>query len=271
MTSRHQLKERMLTELSKSFNIREASQLVAYYFDAKDKVDEAGVMEAVDLLRKGVPIQYVCEVSFFYGYKFILDRKVLIPRPETEELVHWVVKDHKMDNDGLRVLDIGSGSGCIILSILKSLKKSSGVALDIDKDALDLVSRNAIQLDVKVESEQMDILNLSNWNKLGLFDIIVSNPPYITEEEYDRMGESVKKYEPREALFVTDNDPLQFYRLIMQYGFSHLTAKGEMYFETSDLFHDELESLVKALALKYEFRRDMQGNWRMLKVWRDWV
>jgi release factor glutamine methyltransferase len=190
----------------------------------------------------------------------------LIPRPETEELVHWIVSDHRKAPPGLNILDIGAGSGCIVLSLLKALPDSRGTALDIEPAALEVVQDNANIHGVDIDNLRADILDDTQWNQLGSYDVVVCNPPYIMHSEKDRMGAEVLQYEPHSALFVSNADPLQFYRKIMDNVGDKINLGGALYFETSDLYHDELNALLASRSWQYEFRKDMQGAWRMLKV-----
>lgn len=252
------------------FDINEAKSIAAYYVDAfkaKEIVMTDGLLKKdIEELLAGVPVQYVVGLSFFYGYEFELNRKVLIPRPETEELVYWGVSDFK-ENPDVKILDIGSGSGCILLTALLELENASGVAWDISQDAVKCIERNIAKYGLNAQVKIKDILNMEWQNENEKFDIIFCNPPYILEEERPRMGKHVLKYEPHIALFVEDEDPLIFYKKILKNLNYTLKENGVAYFETSDLYHEALESFMGTTQYSYEFRRDLQGKWRMLKVW----
>jgi len=247
----------------------EANSMALYYIDAiktiKKNFTDAEFAEDMHELKSGVPVQYVVGLSFFYGYEFLLNNKVLIPRAETEELVYWAVSDHKNRTE-LSVLDIGSGSGCILVSSLLELKDSNGKAWDVSPKALECIESNIDKYRVNASVECVDVLEKVWSTNDEKFDVVFCNPPYILKEEQKRMGENVLKFEPELALFVEGNDPLVFYKIIID-NLSHiLKPSGSVYFETSDLYHEELKHFVGSKNHKFEFRKDMQGAWRMLKV-----
>lgn len=244
---------------------QEANNIVAYYNDAVTDVSESKFKEDIDKLSNGEPVQYVTNTSFFYGHQLYVDYQVLIPRPETEELVHWLITD--IAQREVSILDIGTGSGCILLSVLHQCSHAEGLGIDIEEQAEKVYRRNAGILSVNAAFQVLDILNDKELVRLDKYDIIVSNPPYILEKEKDRMGESVIKHEPHEALYVDENDPLLFYKRIMRVGEEILKPNGVIYFETSDLYHEDLLAFVQNSTYEYEFKKDLQGNWRMLKLW----
>lgn len=247
----------------------EAASMALYYIDAMKvlgkSISDAQFAEDMHELKCGVPIQYVVGLSFFYGYEFYLNNSVLIPRAETEELVYWAVSDHK-NSQAISILDIGSGSGCILISSLLELTSSKGSAWDISPKAIECIKSNSKKYNVDVKAEKVDVLKY-NWDIHNeKYDVVFCNPPYILNKERQRMGENVLAHEPSIALFVEGNDPLIFYKQIIN-SLSHiLKESGSIYFETSDLYHEELEEFVSLKQLKYEFRKDMQGAWRMLKI-----
>ena len=261
---------RIVDALKSTVGDREAENIAKYYIDAVlDWPQESNRVEQdIVSLEQGVPVQQVTGVSFFYGYRFFVDEHVLLPRPETEELVYWIAQDYKSHISPLRILDIGSGSGCIILSLSQVLTTVDAVAIDISKEALNVTSINAKTFGLKVECLQVDILN-DDLADHPPYDIIVSNPPYILRSEGERVQSSVHSHEPNVALYVEGEDPLQFYSRILEIGHTALNQGGKIYFETSDLFHEQLADLVKETGYKSEFRKDLQGNWRMLKVSKD--
>ncbi|RZK48202.1 MAG: peptide chain release factor N(5)-glutamine methyltransferase [Pedobacter sp.] len=243
-------------------------------------------LSSLNSLTMGKPLQYILNDAPFYQLSFYVNSDVLIPRPETEELVDWILQDlrmlnardknlHRMENDkelGLTLLDIGTGSGCIPISI-KFHAEKIGVkvqahGIDISENVLKVAQLNATNLNTELTLKNLDILNKDNWNDIPNFDIIVSNPPYISPSEAEAMHQNVLKYEPYIALFVPEeSDPLIFYRLIATLGLSHLKAKGYLYFEINPLFNVEMEKLLIQLGYKnIECRNDMQGKPRMIRA-----
>jgi release factor glutamine methyltransferase len=211
------------------------------------------------------PIQYVTGTAYFYDLELEVDPSVLIPRPETEELVKWITDDHGKEQE-LKVLDIGTGSGCIILVLNRLLKKPVGTATDISEKALAIASRNALKYGIRVDFRKMDILDETTWNELGKFDIIVSNPPYVREMEKKEMQANVLEYEPPEALFVPDDDPLLFYRAIARFSKQHLSGNGKLYQEINENLGDETVILLKNEGFKeIILKKDMRGKDRMIR------
>ena len=267
-----EIKHQICLDLNLKYGLREAENIAAYYLDAyRDKISQGLVTQEklsddIGLLLQDTPIQYLTQTSFFYGHNFHVNSHVLIPRPETEELVHWVISDYKSSEGQLCMLDIGTGSGCILLSICKSLPHLLGTGIDISSEALSVMGINAERMGIATRALCIDVLKNDLSDIDQTFDIIVSNPPYILMKELGRMGENVIGIEPEEALFVHGQDPLVFYDRILQISQSKLKPDGYLYFETSDLYHEEMEELVQRFSSKYEFRRDLQGSWRMLKV-----
>ena len=248
------------------YGLREASNIMAYYFDSQRNRAGADFDDDLQKLLKGIPVQYVVNNALFYGHEFHVDNRVLIPRPETEELVDWIINEHKSDLNEKRILDIGTGSGCIIISLLKKLNNSQGYALDIDPKALEVCRFNADRHDIDLEFVCQDILAAGREIFDHGLDIIVCNPPYILERETDRMDRQVIDHEPNHAFFVEGEDPLVFYKTIIDNSSHWLNEGGLLYFETSDLYHEQLADYLKDAGKKYIFREDMQGKWRMLKV-----
>ncbi len=192
-------------------------------------------------LLKHEPIQYIFNEAYFHGFHLKVNRYTLIPRPETEELVDFIIKDNH-DSD-LRVLDIGTGSGAIAIALARSLRFPIVDAIDISQKALETAEENAKQLKVKINFDRKDILKINNEDN-ELYDIIVSNPPYITEQEKNGMEQNVLDYEPHNALFVPDNNPLLFYRAITLYAIKALKPGGNIYFEINSRFGKETAKLL---------------------------
>ncbi|MDI3321818.1 peptide chain release factor N(5)-glutamine methyltransferase [Pinibacter soli] len=219
-------------------------------------------------LLKHRPVQYALGEAWFYGMKFYVNEAVLIPRPETEELVEWVVNDFQnKQRDDFSILDIGSGSGCIPISMKKNLAWAAVNSCDVSQAALSVAMQNAKTLNTDVRFRQLDFLNAANWQQLGTFDVIVSNPPYIPNEEIVEMEKHVVDFEPHLALFVENENPLIFYKAIADFSAQHLKTKGTIYMEThmalansvADIFTNERFETVQV-------RKDLQGKDRMVKV-----
>jgi release factor glutamine methyltransferase len=204
------------------------------------------ITKVVDRLLKMEPIQYILGKARFYGLELAVTPAVLIPRPETEELVDMIVKDAGRASD-LRVLDIATGSGCIAIALARNLRFPIVSAIDISDDALAVARGNAATLKTSITFKQADALALKPLP--DQYDIIVSNPPYIADEERAAMSANVLDYEPSLALFVPDDDPLKFYRAIGKYAATALSPKGRLYFEINPRFVDELKSMLVQFGL----------------------
>lgn len=211
------------------------------------------------------PVQYVLNEAWFGGMKFFVDENVLIPRPETEELVEWIVAE---SGDKKTLLDIGTGSGCIPATLKKKLPQIAVTSIDISARALSVAEANAKTLGADVSLIQMDFLNRQQWSSLGSFDVIVSNPPYIALGEKDEMDKNVTDFEPHVALFVPDEDPLVFYRMIAEFGRIHLAAEGRIYMELNEALGFACTELFRGQGYETELRKDLQGKERMLKAWK---
>ena len=221
------------------------------------------IKEIVEELKKYRPIQYILGETEFFGMKFKVNENVLIPRPETEELIEYIIKEEK-PKKGYNLLDIGTGSGCIAITLAKYLPEAKVYALDISEKALDVARRNSIINKVDVNFFQYNILTNEHFD-FPEFDCIVSNPPYITLKEKDIMSKNVLDYEPHLALFVPNENPLLFYERIADFARKYLKNNGSLYFETSSLYG---QASAKALENK-KFRsvklfKDISGNDRIL-------
>ncbi len=223
-----------------------------------------------DLVRHR-PVQYVLEEAWFYGLPFYVNEAVLIPRPETEELVEWILKDVAARNPAppmqeLRILDIGTGSGCIPVALKKNLPEAIIDACDISEAALAVARRNAQTLEASVNFIQLDILDAASWDRLPALDIIVSNPPYIPFHNKASMQPNVLEYEPHLALFVSNEDPLQFYRVIAELARQKLLPGGTVYVEIhEDLGAATSECFIERGFSKVHVRKDLQGKDRMVR------
>lgn len=243
-----------------------------YLLKKEEGLEEGQVMRLLQMLtelQNGRPVQYVIGETFFYGLPFKVSPSVLIPRPETEELVEWVIESNALaavTGDHLRLIDIGTGSGCIAVSIKKKLPTTKVFALDISKDALDIASANAILNQVDIHFIEADIRNFVTPEK---FDVIVSNPPYIRLQEKEEMEDHVLDHEPHLALFVPDESPLVFYEAIADFAWASLSDFGLLFFEiNANLGKQTVEMLASKSFINIELRKDMQGKDRMVKCQR---
>ena len=229
--------------------------------------------EAIVRLKNNEPIQHILGYSEFYGRKLKCDKRALVPRPETEELVDWIISDWSTVNSQqstVNCIDIGTGTGCIALSLAKELPLAKVTALDISIDALSLALENAEMLEVgNVDFAEGDILNMDDEHCVARekYAVIVSNPPYVRECEKAEMEANVLEYDPHTALFVSNEDPLIFYRTIGEFGLSHLEKDGALYFEINQYLGQETCDLLVAMGYKnVELREDINGNARMIKA-----
>lgn len=217
-------------------------------------------------LKKEIPIQYILGKTHFYGLEFEVNDNVLIPRPETEELVEWIVNENsKTDKTKkIKILDIGTGSGCIAISLAKNIPNAEVYAIDVSKKAIETAKRNAIRNNVEVTFILQDILKTDELK--CNFDIIVSNPPYVRNLEKEEIKKNVLDYEPHLALFVEDNDALIFYRKIAELAKKNLSENGQLYFEINQYLGKEMTNLLEKLDFKkIELRKDIYDNDRMTK------
>ena len=220
---------------------------------------------AIERLKIYEPIQYIIGETQFYGLNFNVNNTVLIPRPETEELVDWIIKENKAKNE-INILDIGTGSGCIAIALAKNLKHASVFALDVSNEALDVTKKNAANNEVNIEFIEHDILNLGLEINDLKFDIIVSNPPYVRKLEKDLMQDNVLKHEPHLALFVNDDNALLFYKAITEFSKKHLSQNGKLYFEINEYLGESTKALLENENFKQvELRQDINQKDRMLK------
>ena len=232
--------------------------------NAPVEADKLVILNSIlERLKQHEPIQYILGYAEFYGLRFEVNSNVLIPRPETEELVDWVINEHH-DSSPLTVLDIGTGSGCIPISIKKHMQHHQVFGLDISNAALDLAKHNAQRNNVEVHFLQQDVLKLV---RLAFeVDVIVSNPPYVKYAEQQQMAKNVLEYEPHQALFVDNDDPLVFYRKIGELAKNN-DRPTSVYFELNE-FHkvDYIAMLQDLECHSYEFRSDFRGSPRLLKI-----
>jgi len=211
------------------------------------------------------PVQYILEQADFYGLKFKVSPDVLIPRPETEELVHWILETNQ--SVAPTILDIGTGSGCIPITLKKKIPKAIVSGLDVSEKALTIARANGTLNEVMLFFIQLDILQKSDWEDLPDYDIIISNPPYIPHKEANLMPTWVKDYEPALALFVEHPDPLLFYRTIADFAAIHLTSNGYLFFETNEFNAQEVAQLLEVKGFQEVLiQKDMSGKERMIRA-----
>ncbi|WP_034040294.1 peptide chain release factor N(5)-glutamine methyltransferase [Wocania ichthyoenteri] len=241
--------------------------------------NKEAILNALKVLKKEEPIQYIIGETEFYGLPFKVDKDVLIPRPETEELVEWVINEFKNEvqichtersrSTEINILDIGTGSGCIAISLAKSLPNAKVYALDVSKKALQIAKQNAELNNVKIECIEADILTCCDAELVSAshkFDIIVSNPPYVREQEKRQIKSNVLNNEPHLALFVKDENPLLFYNAISDFATHKLNDKGRLFFEINEYLGNDMIRLLKEKQFKnIELKQDIFKKDRMIK------
>jgi release factor glutamine methyltransferase len=249
LEKRHQLK-RLDLALNPNFEITVEEE---QYWDS-----------VLSQLKMQKPIQYILGETSFYGLTFQVNEHTLIPRPETEELVQWILETYPT-NSQISLLDIGTGTGCIPITLKKKLPKVTVFALDVSEKALEVATKNASMNQVDVTFLQNDILATTTLEQQ--FDVIVSNPPYVRELEKKEINTNVLKFEPHLALFVADNDALLFYRKIAQLAQEYLQPNGQLFFEINQYLGTEMIALVASYGFtEIELRQDVYGNDRMLRA-----
>ncbi|MGL4519084.1 MAG: peptide chain release factor N(5)-glutamine methyltransferase [Phocaeicola sp.] len=239
-------------------------------YGGKDRVfslkEEEEWYEILARLKKEEPIQYILGEEQFLGLSFQVTPSVLIPRPETQELVDWILKEPRT-SQAPHILDIGTGSGCIAISLAKLIPAATVTAWDISAEALEVAKRNGERNEVTVTFEERDLFTQSHID--FPVDIIVSNPPYIAQQEEEEMHQNVLKWEPHTALFVPNHDPLRFYRKIAILAFAALQSGGELYFEINQAYGKETLQLLEEIGYSTtELRKDLFGKDRMIKATR---
>lgn len=242
--------------------------------------DEKLLQSIITRLLNHEPIQYVTGIADFYGLKYKVNQNVLIPRTETEELVAWVnetishiellhqspIQNPYSQKETLDILDIGTGSGCIPITIKHINKNHTLTGIDISEKALTIAKENALINNTPIKFIKTDILHKYNWKDLGAFDIIVSNPPYIPKSENNLLGKNVKRFEPPIALFVHEQNPLVFYDAISDFALEHLTPGGFLFFECNEFNAKIVENLLTGKGFSVELKEDMFHKPRMIKA-----
>jgi len=269
---------RFSEELNDNFTIREKKQIGKMFlmhhlsFDGTDlllKKDEevsAEIVErlnhAISEINRGRPMQYVLGTSYFYGLDLNIDRRALIPRPETEELVDWIVELWK--DRSPKLLDVGTGSGCIALALKANIPKSNVFGVDVIQNALDLAIENSKKLNLEVTFDFANAMNLHAYSRYK-WDVIISNPPYIPLEERLEMKDHVVDYEPGTALFVPNENPLIFYKAIALYAKDHLVPEGSLFFEIHENLSKDIKQILNSAGFsKVEIKKDLQEKDRMI-------
>ena len=219
-------------------------------------------------LKNNEPVQYVLGEAWFAGMKFKVNKNVLIPRPETEELVDWVVKEsQKSKVKSQNILDVGTGTGCIPITLKKKLPAAAISAIDVCSEALFIATENAIEHNADLDFILLDFLDEEKWQELGQFDIIISNPPYVKQSEKDGMHVRVKEFEPHQALFVPDNDALLFYKKLSDFSLKHLKKGGNLFVEINETFGAAVIDLFESAGFTdIELKKDLHGKDRMVKA-----
>ncbi|WP_028298500.1 peptide chain release factor N(5)-glutamine methyltransferase [Olivibacter sitiensis] len=242
------------------------------YLNKQNEVLEENIQqqfhEALQRLERDEPLQYVVGKAWFLGRPYEVNKSVLIPRPETEELVDLIIRDTKGQSGSLRMIDIGTGSGCIPISLKLQFPEAVVSGVDISREALEVAKKNAYRYEAAVNFMLMDILE---WDSVFMneqcYDVIVSNPPYITPDEKVAMHPNVLQYEPHMALFVEGQAPLLFYETIASFGLSHLRAGGKLYFEINKNYGTQVCDLLRKKGYKHvELIQDMQGADRIVRA-----
>ncbi len=270
------IRETFFSELSHLYDHRELNSLFQLICDKiwglspaqivlqKSKNYEFAKLETLlKRMKQGLPVQYALGLADFCGMELYVNPSVLIPRPETEELVSLILKENHLSSP--KIMDIGTGSGCIPIALKKGLTSSEVHAIDISSDALDVASKNAVKQGVDVSFNQDNIL--TSLTEYPLFDIIVSNPPYVPEKDKNSMENQVLNHEPYVALFVADDDPLLFYRTIGEWAKKQLKPGGRLYFEIHRDYAEENKKLAESQGFQeVKILKDLNDNWRMLRA-----
>ena len=275
-----ELYRNFLVQLQKVYELGEATVITDWVFDNIANIKKADLIknpmqqvpapaikkiaEKLEQLLSHQPVQYVLGQTTFYNLPFQVNDKVLIPRPETEELTNLVINSWRFETKQVSVLDIGTGSGCIAITIKKHLPSTKVIALDVSYDALEIAHKNSITNKTNVQCSLFDFLDESRWPELMLFDVIISNPPYIPIAEKEKMEKHVVDYEPHGALFVPDNNPLLFYEKIAKFGRSHLNYNGKVYLETHEDYAKDVAALFTPTYNQVMIKKDLFGKERMV-------
>ncbi len=271
-----------LVKLQQIYSLGEATTITNWVFEKMVSLKRADILKNPDKvitpeanesiqnvlqqLLQHKPIQYVLGEAFFYNMKLKVNEHVLIPRPETEELVEQLIKDRKSKLTDPAILDIGTGSGCIPIALKKNLPASFVTSIDISKKAISLAIENADLHNTHITFRQMDFLNEKGWDILPMYDIIISNPPYIPANEKEKLSKNVTLYEPHIALFVPNKTPLIFYEKIAAFGLTNLRPSGKIYLETHEDYAKEVAALFRKNYETVVVKKDLNGKERMIFI-----
>lgn len=282
-----QLEKEFIDALSTIYDSQEAKSLTWLSINAATKLERAKylsmrdeeipaadlekLLEILEQLKIGLPLQYILGETEFYDLKFKVNPSVLIPRPETEELVDWAlitIREMKGETEVLKIVDLGTGSGCIPISIKKYIPLADISAIDISKEALNTAKQNAEINNTEIKFLEDDILNPTSQELINnQYDLIISNPPYVTDSEKLEMHQNVLNHEPHSALFVPDNEALKFYVSIADFALNHLNKNGFLFLEINENLGKETGELLTKQGFKtVEIRQDMYGKDRMIKA-----
>lgn len=275
-----ELYRNFLVELQSVYELSEATVITDWVFENVANIKKADLIKnplqkiprpvliklaaKQEELLQHKPVQYVMGNTTFYNMQFQVNDKVLIPRPETEEMTNMIISSYRFEQKQISILDIGTGSGCIAIAVKKHLPSSKVIALDVSEEALDIARANAITNKTNIQCTLFDFLDESRWPELMLFDIIISNPPYIPVNEKKLMDKNVVNFEPHSALFVPDNQPLLFYEKIARFGRNHLNYNGKIFVETHEDYTKEVAALFAATYQQVLIKKDMFGKERIV-------
>lgn len=275
-----ELYRNFLVELQSVYDLSEATVITDWVFENVANIKKADLIKnplqkipgpiliklaaKQEELLQHKPVQYVMGNTTFYNMQFQVSDKVLIPRPETEEMTHLVINNYRFEQKQISILDVGTGSGCIAVSLKKNLPSAKVIALDISEEALEIARINAITNKTNIQCTLFDFLDESRWRELMLFDIIISNPPYIPCKEKNTMAKNVVDHEPHTALFVPDNNPLLFYEKIAKFGRDHLNYNGKVFVETHEDYTKDVAALFAIAYQQVLIKKDMFGKERIV-------
>lgn len=231
-------------------------------------LESSKLIKTINNLKKFEPIQYITGESFFMGLKFKVNKNVLIPRQETEELVEWIINDNHDFQNKINVIDIGTGSGCIAISLSKKKRNFNLTAIDNSDKSLLVANENARLNKVKINFINNDILK--PLNDKTIYDIIISNPPYIADSEIKNIEDKVLKFEPYNAIFVDKKNPLIFYKAIIDFSLSNLKKEGKIYLEINPIFYNSLLTLIESYnKFNLVVKKDISNKNRMIRLMRN--
>ena len=275
-----ELYRNFLVELQSVYDLSEATVITDWVFENVANIRKADLIKnplqqipapvikklaaKQEELLQHTPVQYVMGNTNFYNMQFQVSDKVLIPRPETEEMTHLVINNYRFEQKQISILDIGTGSGCIAVTLKKNLPSAKVIALDVSEEALEIARINAIANKTNIQCTLFDFLDESRWPELMLFDIIISNPPYIPYNEKNKMAKNVVNFEPHTALFVPDNNPLLFYEKIAKFGRDHLNYNGKIFVETHEDYTKDVAGVFAANYQQVLVKKDMFGKERIV-------